>query len=52
MTFCLSTKVIRKQEVNLLIYKGVDENETAMKQIASGIFEGKNGKAIISVICV
>lgn len=42
--------IIRKQEVKLLIYKGVDEERTAMKQVVSGIFEGKNGKVMLLIL--
>ncbi len=41
---------INKQEVKLLIYKGVDEKGTAMKQVMSGVFEGKNGSVILLIV--
>lgn len=40
-------RVIRGQEVNLMIYEGVDENGTPMRQIISNTFKGKNGQMIL-----
>lgn len=38
---------IRGQKVSLLIYEGTDENGVHMKQVTSGLFEGKNNSKVI-----
>ncbi|MBN1538452.1 MAG: hypothetical protein JW908_17080 [Anaerolineales bacterium] len=40
-------RIIRGQEVTLLVFEGVDENGKAMKQIMSTTFEGKSGKIML-----
>jgi hypothetical protein len=41
------TVVIRGQNVNLMTYKGVDENGVAVKQMVSSLFAGKNGNIML-----
>ena len=41
---------IRGQQVNFMIYEGVDENSNPIKQIVSGLFEGKNSKVMLFIM--
>ena len=40
---------IRGQEVTLLIYEGVSAEGIPMKQIVSGLFDGKNGMVMLFI---
>lgn len=41
---------VREQQVNLMIYEGTDENGNPMKQIVSGLFDGKNSKVMLFIM--
>jgi len=41
---------IRGQEVDLLLYEGTDEDGTAMKQLVTGFFDGKQGQVMVVAI--
>jgi hypothetical protein len=40
---------IRGQQVPLMIYEGTDENDVSMKQIVTGLFDGKNSKVMLFI---
>ena len=41
---------ISEQQVNLMIYEGVDEKGNPIKQIVSGLFDGKNSKVMLFIM--
>jgi len=41
---------IRGQQVSLMVYEGTDENGNPMKQIVSGLFDGKNSKVMLFIM--
>jgi hypothetical protein len=45
-----STTTIRGQEVPLLTYEGTNDQGDEMRQIVSGLFEGKEGAVVVMVV--
>ena len=43
------TATIRGQEVTLFNYEGTSDQGTAMKQVVSSVFEGKNGSVMLMI---
>lgn len=41
---------IRGQQVNLMIYEGTDESGSPIKQIVSGLFDGKKSKVMLFIM--
>jgi len=41
---------IKGEQVNLMTYEGVDEKGNSMKQIVSGLFDGKNSQVMLFIM--